>query len=139
MGAFITAGMLPRLQRLRDRGWVIFALATNEDIEELDPAATRQGRFDFQQRMDNPIRTAQIRYIRGKLFKDHPQACQAIERALTEWDEKRSEHEDAVPVSFGLLDSLVKYSSASGAARSNDELRGKIKQLTCPGPPTLSA
>lgn len=137
ISAFITAGMLPRLQRLRERGWVIFALATNEDIENLDPAATRIGRFDFQQPMDNPILKAQIRYIRTKLNDDTP-VRRAIEDVLTEWDEGRSEHEHADPVSFGLLDALVKYSSASKKAPSNDELRREIQQLTHPGPPTLS-
>jgi hypothetical protein len=63
-------------------------------------------------------------------------ACQDIERALTEWDEKRSEDKDAVLVSFTLLDALV---NASKASLSSGELRGKIKELTRPGPPILSA
>ncbi len=62
LGAFITAGMLPRLQDLRDARWNLFVLATNVQLEELDSAAIRPGRFDFAQDIPDPCVTAQVRY-----------------------------------------------------------------------------
>src|SRR5205807_195064 len=65
VGAFITAGMLPRLQELRDKRWVVFVLATNAQPGELDSAVTRLGRFDFSQEICHPTREAQLRYLKG--------------------------------------------------------------------------
>jgi hypothetical protein len=62
IGAFITAGMLPRLQDLRDAKWTLFVLATNVSLDELDEAAIRPGRFDFAQDIDDPVTSAQVRY-----------------------------------------------------------------------------
>ena len=62
-------GLFPqpaRLQQLRDQQWVIFALATNSKLEDLDPAVTRPGRFDFGYSMDHPGPEARIRYIEQK-------------------------------------------------------------------------
>ncbi|MGI8809269.1 MAG: ATP-binding protein [Acidimicrobiales bacterium] len=55
-GAFLTAALLPRLQQLHDRRWVIFALATNvaDPDRDLDEAALRRGRFDFEIQMPRP-------------------------------------------------------------------------------------
>jgi len=64
IGAFITAGMLPRLQDLRDARWTLFVLATNVGLGELDSAAIRPGRFDFAQDIGNPGPAAQRRYIK---------------------------------------------------------------------------
>jgi hypothetical protein len=63
IGAFITAGMLPRLQDLRDAKWTIFVLATNVGLDDLDSAAIRPGRFDFAQDIDDPELSAQERYV----------------------------------------------------------------------------
>jgi hypothetical protein len=64
IGAFLTAGMLPRLQRLRDNRWVIFILATNiKRLDELDEAVRRPGRFDFADELRHPELPAQQRYI----------------------------------------------------------------------------
>jgi SpoVK/Ycf46/Vps4 family AAA+-type ATPase len=43
-GAFITSGMLPRLQALHDNRWIVFVLATNSPLDELDEAVRRPGR-----------------------------------------------------------------------------------------------
>lgn len=69
-GAFITSGMLPRLQKLREYKWVIFVLNTNIDLEELDIAVRRKGRFDFAQKMSYPTYKAQLNYINLKKEKD---------------------------------------------------------------------
>lgn len=66
MGAFVTAGMLPRLQQLRDKRWLVFIAAMNTEPDQLDPAAIRPGRFDRQQRIDHPTLEAQRRYINDK-------------------------------------------------------------------------
>lgn len=66
-GAFITAGMLPRLQDLRDREWVVFAIVTNTELDELDPAVVRRGRLDKKQRIGFPELGAQIDYIEARM------------------------------------------------------------------------
>ncbi len=71
IGAFITAGMLPRLQDLRDAQWNVFVLATNVRLEELDSAAIRPGRFDFAQDVGNPTVAAQVRYVKSLHPKRH--------------------------------------------------------------------
>lgn len=64
-GAFLTAAMLPGLQRLHDRHWVIFVLATNTtSLEELDPAVTRHGRFDFKLPVEHPSKAARDRFLK---------------------------------------------------------------------------
>jgi SpoVK/Ycf46/Vps4 family AAA+-type ATPase len=51
IGAFITSGMLPRLDALRHQHWVIFVVATNGGLNDLDDAVIREGRFDFSYEM----------------------------------------------------------------------------------------
>ncbi len=80
IGAFITAGMLPRLQDLRDARWNVFVLATNVRLEELDSAAIRPGRFDFAQDVVNPTVAAQVRYVE----KLHPKRHRKLEPEETE-------------------------------------------------------
>ncbi len=63
VGAFITSGMLPRLQRLRQERWVIFVINTNVEAFELDDAVTRRGRLDKVARVGHPVLDAQLRYL----------------------------------------------------------------------------
>jgi ATPase family associated with various cellular activities (AAA) len=95
-GAFITAGMLPRLQRLRDNSWCVFAIVTNIELEELDPAVVRRGRLDRRIEVPNPTIDAQEEYLRASLrdmrmLRDpnlvtanavHDSELEAIRRAL---------------------------------------------------------
>ncbi|HEX9989505.1 MAG TPA: ATP-binding protein [Chloroflexia bacterium] len=69
IGAFITSGMLPRLQRLHKKNWVIFVLATNSTLAALDEAATREGRFDHTLEVKHPDGVAQVKYIKEQLSK----------------------------------------------------------------------
>ena len=62
-GAFITAGMLPRLQDLRDACWTVFVIVTNTELDELDPAIVRRGRLDKKQRMGHPTLNSQVQYL----------------------------------------------------------------------------
>jgi ATPase family associated with various cellular activities (AAA) len=75
LGAFITSGMLPRLQDLRDRSWSVFAIVTNTERDELDPAVIRRGRLDKHQRIGHPTLEAQAAYLAAGLT--------TAERALT--------------------------------------------------------
>lgn len=59
-GAFITSGMLPRLQELRRGNWSVFAIATNSDLDELDPAVVRRGRLDRKFAVEHPDINVQI-------------------------------------------------------------------------------
>ena len=65
IGAFITSGMLPRLQRLRKRRWIVFVINTNVEAFELDDAVTRRGRLDKIARMGHPELSAQLRYLKS--------------------------------------------------------------------------
>lgn len=63
IGAFITSGMLPRLQRLRQQRWIAFVINTNVEAFELDDAVTRRGRLDKAERVGHPELGAQLRYL----------------------------------------------------------------------------
>jgi len=63
IGAFITSGMLTRLQKLHDNDWIIYILNTNVGPGQLDPAATRLGRFDIHIQIPLPCRQAQTEFI----------------------------------------------------------------------------
>jgi SpoVK/Ycf46/Vps4 family AAA+-type ATPase len=62
-GAFITAGMLPRLQDLRRGSWTVFAIATNTELKELDPAIVRPGRLDRRYRVEHPNIDSQLDHV----------------------------------------------------------------------------
>ena len=53
IAAFTTSAMLPRFQDLRDQGRSLIFLATN-DVEKIDDAIKRAGRFDFIEKIDYP-------------------------------------------------------------------------------------
>ncbi|MEK6337271.1 MAG: ATP-binding protein [Acidobacteriota bacterium] len=109
LGAFITSGMLPRLQRLREKRWAIFLLSTNSELNELDDAVIRRGRFDFAQRLFHPALQAQVRYIRGKAMKLPTVTISVIESALSHQETvaKTEQDGDAAMVSFTILDDLL--------------------------------
>lgn len=82
---FITSGMLPRLQDLRDGRWVIFAIATNTELDEIDPAVSRFGRLDGQQRIGHPEVGAQTRYLTAN-YGVEGELLDVVARALHEYD-----------------------------------------------------
>ncbi|MEU5266303.1 AAA family ATPase [Amycolatopsis sp. NPDC021455] len=65
VGAFITSGMLPRLQRLRENRWIVFVINSNAEKFELDDAVTRRGRLDKAARIGHPVLEAQLRYLKA--------------------------------------------------------------------------
>jgi hypothetical protein len=137
LGAFITSGMLPRLQKLRDKKWVMFFLATNSELDELDEAVTRRGRFDFAQKIFHPTLDAQKRYISGKTM-GLPTTATTIEKALSLHDKvaETEQDEDAAKVSFAILDDLVShlYSQPSMKAKEISELLDKLVKRKDPPP-----
>lgn len=80
VGAFITAGMLPRLQRLRDIGRVVFVINSNVEAHELDGAVTRRGRLDRAMRYAHPTVEAQERYLRA-----WPRGAAALGEEQLDW------------------------------------------------------
>lgn len=92
-GAFITTGMLPRLQSLRNLRWTVVAIVTNVELDELDPAVTRPGRLDVSQRVGLPGLPAQKTYLQewqGGSLVEHVRAIGSewslVEEALDRYD-----------------------------------------------------
>ncbi|MBP2326950.1 hypothetical protein JOF56_007335 [Kibdelosporangium banguiense] len=83
VGAFITSGMLPRLQRLRDNRWIVFVINSNAEKFELDDAVTRRGRLDKAARVGYPVLEAQLRYLRAWRRPLKPKHIRWFEQHLT--------------------------------------------------------
>lgn len=132
LGAFITAGMLPRLQALRHGRWVVFALATNVSLAQLDPAVVRPGRFDFQIHMSNPTLKAQRRYL-PSVLDDNTPAYQAIDRALQAF---AATHDAQSEVTWAVLDDIAKK-FAGEAPDDGVVLTALVERIQLQGPPAL--
>jgi hypothetical protein len=134
LGAFITAGMLPRLQALRDGGWVIFVLATNISLDQLDPAVVRPGRFDFQVTMANPTLKAQRRYLKTK-FESGSAAYPVVDRALATF---AATHDARSEVTWAAIDDIAaKFTDT--APQVEDVLTALVERVQLKGPPVLPA
>ena len=136
IGAFITAGMLPRLQGLRDDRWVIFLLATNSKIEELDTAVTRLGRFDLRHEMDDPTTRAQVRYVKrsidlkpGAKLRVLDMKRDQFKKRICDALEMRGHIRDASRVPFSILDDLIKTVVESQKVPTVDEVIEKLSYL----------
>jgi len=134
IGAFLTAGMLPRLQRLRDNRWVIFVLATNiEELDELDEAVRRPGRFDFADELRHPKLSAQQRYMTEHRRADElaPDGVKRFQDALAAYcPDQNSEMPFAVIdyVVAGVLDDGWPDTAADIAQR----LQARMEQVERP-------
>lgn len=142
LGAFITPGMLPWLQSLRDERWTLFVLATNSEIEALDPAAIREGRFDWDIRLGHPGVAVQERYVRSKgLPSTVEEVLIAALRLYTHFQEPESGEPvqgDRPAVSFALLDDLAtRYKDRGGDLDATEVLDHVQHTLSRPGPPSL--
>jgi hypothetical protein len=120
-GAFITAGMLPRLQRLHDKRWIIIITITNSELSEIDPAVIRHGRFDYVVEIGLPTLNAQISYVkRKKLDVVHKNNIIA---ALIIYDDRKGGGSEPKEVSFSHIDELtnklrgVKSSTEEGVSK----------------------
>jgi SpoVK/Ycf46/Vps4 family AAA+-type ATPase len=85
IGAFITSGMLPRLQRLHDARWIVFVINTNIEAFELDEAVTRRGRLDMVARVGHPSLQAQLRYL--KIWETRTDPKKTLTQENLEWFE----------------------------------------------------
>jgi hypothetical protein len=92
VGAFITSGMLPRLQRLRDAEWLIFVINTNVEAFELDESVTRRGRLDMVARVGQPSLESQLRYLRT--WRSRPAGTPLSPESLG-WFESHLRHVEA--------------------------------------------
>ncbi len=136
VGAFITAGMLPRLQALRDRNWIIFILATNSKLEDLDPAVIRRGRFDYAEEIGYPTLEAQLHYVRRKLRDSE---SRAIPNALVEYARNRGNDNDAHHVSFMDLDDIIIWYNGLERKPRKEKVIQFLKELMeQKGPPSLT-
>lgn len=60
---FLTTSLLPKLQSLHDRANCLFFVATNH-FQDIDEAAKREGRFDFQIQISPPSYDEKLRMLR---------------------------------------------------------------------------
>jgi hypothetical protein len=153
-GAFITSGMLPRLQDLRDKTWIVFVLATNSTLKELDAAVIRPGRFDYAYEVPFPSHDALLRFAKSQLGKivgdktgDIPKYLGLIDKTLRN---KTSESllsidtlksilnrdEAAPPISFGVLKSFIHEVFRAGVDSKPSELVVTLDKLR-KGPQSL--
>lgn len=113
--AFVTAAMLPLIQRLHDRRWAIFALATNLETTAFDDAVLRQGRLDYTVLLGIPEAPRRVDYVKDKL-EDRGVVLASNRRTLGASevleDLLLNEFRDA-PVTFGLLDKLIHRSTVA--------------------------
>jgi hypothetical protein len=107
VGAFITSGMLPRLQRLRENRWIVFAINSNSEAFELDDAVTRRGRLDKAARVGYPVLDAQLRYLRRWRSRF---TRQGLEERHLEWFAKhlRAVESEIRPIRELLYDQIRK-------------------------------
>jgi ATPase family associated with various cellular activities (AAA) len=133
IGAFLTAGMLPRLQDLRDRRWVIFALATNSGLEDLDSAVIRPGRFDIAQEIDHPTLAAQLTYVkeyRQPLTAGQRRSLRAALRALAQASND--------PMPFAVIDEVARELRAARLGEDPDSVLAALREgRDRVGPPRL--
>jgi ATPase family associated with various cellular activities (AAA) len=71
ISAFVTAGMLPRLQDLHDRGRVLFFVCTNH-VSMMDAAVIRGGRIDHRLGVGPPDDDARRKILEGTPAKEWP-------------------------------------------------------------------
>lgn len=139
-GAFITAGMLPRLQALRNQHWVIFALAFNGTLSDIDPAVIRPGRFDFKITMEHPCEEACERYLEDQL---HDQGDQKIDVGMRVLKGLRRAQQPKA-ITWPQLDAIVRFLNAHVAGSEDDGdavvERGLavVQSISGDGPPDLS-
>jgi hypothetical protein len=134
IGAFLTAGMLPRLQALREGRWVIFILATNGPLSALDDAVIRPGRFDFAQSIEHPTLDAQQHYVDAHRQPLTGTQRKSLKGALAEVADK--DKGKAMP--FAVIDEIAGRISADEIAATRKPLVSALrKRREQVGPPSL--
>jgi len=139
IGAFITAGMLPRLQKLHETGTNIVVLATNHR-DRLDDAVDRPGRFDFTVDVPHPNVERVKEYIaelgsqfepaksmerRAELSRlQQEELIGAVDKISKE--EQRAKRSGEVRLPFRAIDAIAVYLKREGSC-GEDELVAKLK------------
>jgi hypothetical protein len=120
IAAFVTASMLPKLQRLHDRGRIVFVICTNS-FQSIDKAVTRPGRIDHIVAVGPPSRRARFNIL-SQLVSRHgpPRIGVALLDAIADATERFSRTELK-----RLLDDILSVSWSS-----ETEARAVISRLT---------
>ena len=134
LGAFITQGLLPGLEALKQQRWVLFILVTNADLTLLDADLLRSGLIDYQVRLENPTLAAQRRYIES-VTQPRSRERSVLRQAVQLYADKRESAEQQV--TWAVLDDLAK-SALSGTSLNVDELLAILaERIQRSGPPRL--
>lgn len=148
LGAFITSGMLPRLQALRDRQAVLFVLATNSSPESLDSAVTRPGRFDYTLFLGHPVPPTQISYAERRASEQGipSEATAILKAALIRYSEQLQDMQvtatgvadgDTPPVSFGVIDQVLRQLKSEELKADPAAIDAELVRLVQAGPRAL--
>ena len=106
-GAFITAGMLPRLQLIHNNQWIIFILATNLAPDKLDSAVTRPGRFDAKMPLYRPSLQQQLLMLNSDYIKKQTdgEVLKDVKETLCKlWDYQSAKDLDRILVAYRAED-----------------------------------
>jgi hypothetical protein len=138
-GAFLTPGILHRLQSLHDMKWVIFLVESNNlDITKFDPAIVSNTIFDNIQRIDHPVYDAQVEYVKRMIDSSGTSDASVIIDALKKFDKERSDYRSSV-ISFYILDQLVNIVKSEHKQWKSDDIKKEIEKLVkyMPAPPLI--
>lgn len=127
VGSFITAGMLPRIQRLRERHWIILIGVTNRPLDEIDDAVTRQGRFDFVQEVEYPTLRAQMDYTKKSLIGKDEGLVDRSRRVLENYSNQAAD--EAKNLSFSVLDRWIERISYPEPEMTENEMLASLSSL----------
>jgi hypothetical protein len=107
---FLTTSMLPKLQKLRKQGRVIFLMATNHQ-KDFDPAIKRPGRFDLLVRMGPPSYKEKLRWLKQQCQKASVVASDQtwICSNFKQWTKSVPVKEAIERFTFGEMESLVDF------------------------------
>lgn len=131
VGAFITSGMLPRIQRLKDIGWVIFVFASNIEPDDLDDAVTRLGRFDYIQKINHPTIDVQIEYVDSKVkdLVDLGEMTEDIGNAIKEAVSQLGQKNKDSVLAFSSLDRFIRLIASGKVQTDSDELLRTLQTI----------
>ncbi|CAN5363107.1 hypothetical protein BH09CHL1_BH09CHL1_22090 [soil metagenome] len=122
IGAFITSGMLPRLQSLHKNRWTIHVLATNTELSDLDKAVRRPGRFDAAIEIPHPELAAQLQFVDNELRTVSDDVRDIIKEAIRVYEGIRSDRKKR----YGKLRSYF----SSEVPRSRRVVRTRLRLET---------
>lgn len=139
-GNFVTAGMLPKLQALHDQHWVIFVLATNASLEQLDQAVVRSGRFEGQVEMGYPGAEPALRYLAARTGRAVGGTIEAAVRLYASSRLADGDLDDlASGVPWSALDALLPHLGVDAAPVATDALVALMKAVGGASPHVIAS